>query len=249
MTMLMITSMRTSRTHILSGAWKLIPMDHLFLSVYRALLMLLSRCCLAWSHSPDLFQHPLQGIWDGYYCTSANTFSLVQYWKSWRKLALPWTKLSHDGGRQSSCCWHNVTTIYEKQLYLYLGHCYASLPSQYGSWHRPLQPGWSVLRWSRDWQQLALPRESLLVQSKRLQRQRVVELKFISSLCYLLCEKNFTRMFCWKWSIIQRVSSLSLWDDDLLYVINGTFAYASIISRLLVVSIWTVLVILVAKIR
>ena len=29
------------------------------------------------SHSPDLFQHPLQGIRDGYYCASANTFSLV----------------------------------------------------------------------------------------------------------------------------------------------------------------------------
>ena len=35
-------------------------------------------CCLPWSHSPDLFQHPLQGIRDGYYYASANTFSLVQ---------------------------------------------------------------------------------------------------------------------------------------------------------------------------
>ena len=40
MTMMMITSMRT---HILSGAWQLIPMDHLFLSVYRAPLMLLGK--------------------------------------------------------------------------------------------------------------------------------------------------------------------------------------------------------------
>ena len=47
MTMLMITSMRTSRTHILSGAWQLIPMDHLFLSVYRALLMLLRKQVLS----------------------------------------------------------------------------------------------------------------------------------------------------------------------------------------------------------
>ena len=47
MTMLMITSMRTSRTHILSGAWQLIPMDHLFLSVYKALLMLLRRQVLS----------------------------------------------------------------------------------------------------------------------------------------------------------------------------------------------------------
>ena len=44
MTMLMITSMRT---HILSGAWQLIPMDHLFLSVYRALLMLLRKQVLS----------------------------------------------------------------------------------------------------------------------------------------------------------------------------------------------------------
>ena len=42
-------------------------------------------------------------------------------------------KLSNDGERRSSCCSQNVTTIYEKQLYLYLGHCYASLPSHYGS--------------------------------------------------------------------------------------------------------------------
>ena len=41
MTMVMITSMMTRRTYILSGAWQLIPMDHLFLYVYRALLMLL----------------------------------------------------------------------------------------------------------------------------------------------------------------------------------------------------------------
>ena len=34
-------------------------------------------------------------------------------------------------------------------------------------------------------------------------------------------------MFCWKWSIIQHVSSLSLWADDLLYVISGTFALHS----------------------
>ena len=46
--MLMITSMRTSWTHILSGAWQLIPMDHLiFLSVYRALLMLLRKQVLS----------------------------------------------------------------------------------------------------------------------------------------------------------------------------------------------------------
>ena len=75
--MMMITSMGT---HILSGAWQLILMDHLFLSVYRALLMLLRKQVL----SPMValsgpFQHPLQGIRDGYYCASANTFSLVQY--------------------------------------------------------------------------------------------------------------------------------------------------------------------------
>ena len=35
--------MRTSRTHILSGAWQLILIDHLFLSVYGALLMLLRK--------------------------------------------------------------------------------------------------------------------------------------------------------------------------------------------------------------
>ena len=70
------------------------------------------------------------------------------------------------------------------------------------------------------------------------------------TLLFVVWEKlYFTRMFCWKWSIIQHVSSLSLWVDDLLYVINGTFAYASINSRLLVVSIWIVLVILVANIR
>ena len=41
--MVMITSMRMSRTYILSGTWQLIPMDHLFLSVYNTLLMLLLR--------------------------------------------------------------------------------------------------------------------------------------------------------------------------------------------------------------
>ena len=45
--MLMITSMRTSRTHILSGAFQLIPMDHLFLSIYGALLMLLRKQVLS----------------------------------------------------------------------------------------------------------------------------------------------------------------------------------------------------------
>ena len=48
-----------------------------------------------------------------------------------------------------------------------------------------------------------------MVQSKRFQCRGLVELKFISSLCYLLCEKNFS---------IYNVSSLSLWVDDLLYV-------------------------------
>ena len=43
MTMVMITSMRTSRTYILSGGWQLISMDHPFLSVYSPLLMLLLR--------------------------------------------------------------------------------------------------------------------------------------------------------------------------------------------------------------
>ena len=43
MTIVMITSMRTSRAHILSGAWQLILMDHPFLSVYSPLLMLLLR--------------------------------------------------------------------------------------------------------------------------------------------------------------------------------------------------------------
>ena len=42
--MMMITSMRT---HILSGTWQLIPMDHLFLSVYRALLMILRKQVLS----------------------------------------------------------------------------------------------------------------------------------------------------------------------------------------------------------
>ena len=45
--MVMITSMRRSRTYILSGAWQLIPMDHLFLSVYGALLMLLRKQVLS----------------------------------------------------------------------------------------------------------------------------------------------------------------------------------------------------------
>ena len=43
MTMVMITIMRTSMTYILSGGWQLIPMDHLFLSVYTALRLLLLR--------------------------------------------------------------------------------------------------------------------------------------------------------------------------------------------------------------
>ena len=43
MTMVMITIMRTSRTYILSGGWQLILMDHLFLSVYSALRLLLLR--------------------------------------------------------------------------------------------------------------------------------------------------------------------------------------------------------------
>ena len=33
--MVMITSMRTSRAHMLTGGWQLIPMDHHFLSVQR----------------------------------------------------------------------------------------------------------------------------------------------------------------------------------------------------------------------
>ena len=41
--MVMITSMRTSRAHMLTGGWQLIPMDHHFLSVYSPLLMLLTR--------------------------------------------------------------------------------------------------------------------------------------------------------------------------------------------------------------
>ena len=41
--MVMITSMRTSSTDILCGAWQLIPMDHLFLCVYNPLMMLLLR--------------------------------------------------------------------------------------------------------------------------------------------------------------------------------------------------------------
>ena len=43
MTMVMIMSMRTSKTYILTGTWQLIPMDHLFLCVYNALMMLLVR--------------------------------------------------------------------------------------------------------------------------------------------------------------------------------------------------------------
>ena len=45
--MVMITSTRTNRTYIPSGAWQLILMDHLFLSVYRALLMLLRKKVLS----------------------------------------------------------------------------------------------------------------------------------------------------------------------------------------------------------
>ena len=45
--MVMIMSMRMSRTYILSGAWQLIPMDHLFLYVYRALPMLLRKQVLS----------------------------------------------------------------------------------------------------------------------------------------------------------------------------------------------------------
>ena len=41
--MVMITSMRTSSAHILSGAWQIILMDHLFLCVYSPLMMLLLR--------------------------------------------------------------------------------------------------------------------------------------------------------------------------------------------------------------
>ena len=47
MTMVMITSMRTTMTHILSGSYKLIPMDHLFLSVYMVLLMILRKHVLS----------------------------------------------------------------------------------------------------------------------------------------------------------------------------------------------------------
>ena len=47
MTMVMIMSMMTSMTYIHSGAWQLIPMDHLFLSIYRALLMLLRKQVLS----------------------------------------------------------------------------------------------------------------------------------------------------------------------------------------------------------
>ena len=43
MTMVMITSMRTSKTYILYGAWQLMLKDHLFLYVYRALLILLTK--------------------------------------------------------------------------------------------------------------------------------------------------------------------------------------------------------------
>ena len=42
MMMVMITSMRKRRAHILTVAWQL-PMDHPFLSVYSPLLMLLLR--------------------------------------------------------------------------------------------------------------------------------------------------------------------------------------------------------------
>ena len=54
MTMVMITSMRRSITYILSGAWQLIPMDHLFLSVYNPLLMLLLREQVLVSHGRTL---------------------------------------------------------------------------------------------------------------------------------------------------------------------------------------------------
>ena len=67
-----------------------------------------------------------------------------------------------------------------------------------------------------------------MVQSKHFQRRGLVELKFISLLiiCCVMKTSIFTRMFCWKKSIIQHVSSLSLCVDDLLYVMNGTFANA-----------------------
>ena len=45
--MVMITSMMMRRTYILSGTWQLISMDHLFLYVYRALLMLLTKQVLS----------------------------------------------------------------------------------------------------------------------------------------------------------------------------------------------------------
>ena len=71
-----------------------------------------------------------------------------------------------------------------------------------------------------------------MVQSKHFQRRGLVELKFISLLviCCVMKTLVFTRMFCWKYSIMQHVSLWSLCVDDLLYVINGTFAYASINS-------------------
>ena len=67
-----------------------------------------------------------------------------------------------------------------------------------------------------------------MVQSKRFQRRGLVELKFISLLviCCVMKTLVFARMFCWKKSIIQHVLSLSLCVDDLLYVMNGTFANA-----------------------
>ena len=45
--MVMIMSMRTRGTHILNGAWQLIPVQHLSLSVYRELLMLLRKQVLS----------------------------------------------------------------------------------------------------------------------------------------------------------------------------------------------------------
>ena len=67
-----------------------------------------------------------------------------------------------------------------------------------------------------------------MVQSKHFQRRGLVELKFISLLviCCVMKTLVFTRMFCWNQSIILDVSSLLLCVDELLYVMNGTFANA-----------------------
>ena len=54
MTMVMITSMRTSSAHILFGVWQLIPMDHLFLCVYIPLIMLLLKEAGVVSHGRTL---------------------------------------------------------------------------------------------------------------------------------------------------------------------------------------------------